>query len=101
MGVTTTKVAESLCASAPMDECACKCFHSAQWSCEESSVVCKAKYGAGELKTVGDKVCETRGAPKPVSTAELRVASKCTPVTEMRGSAPTWQCIAKWKGNTM
>jgi len=96
MGVTTMKVADSLCSAAPMDQCACKCFHEAQWTCEGSSVVCKAKYGAGELKTVGDKVCETRGAKKPASTAELRVASACEPVTEMRGSAPTAQCLAQW-----
>jgi hypothetical protein len=95
-GVTTTKVADSLCSAAPMDQCACKCFHEAQWTCEGSSVVCKAKFGIGELKTVGDKVCETRGAPKPASIAELRVASSCEPVTEMRGSAPTAQCLAQW-----
>merc|ERR1711869_67061 len=96
MGVVTTKVADSLCSAAPMDQCACKCFHEAQWTCEGSSVVCKAKFGAGELKTVGDKVCETRGAPKPASIGELRVASSCEPVTEMRGSAPTAQCLAQW-----
>ena len=95
-GVTTTKVADSLCSAAPMDQCACKCFHEAQWTCEGLSVVCKAKLGAGELKTVGDKVCETRGAPKPASIAELRVASACVPVTEMRGSSPTAQCLAQW-----
>merc|ERR1719456_1118671 len=95
-GVTTTKVADSLCSAAPMDQCSCKCFHEAQWTCEGSSVVCKAKFGVGELKTVGDKVCETRGAEKPASTAELRVASVCEPVTEMRGSAPTAQCLAQW-----
>merc|ERR1719313_1582773 len=96
MGVTTTKVADSLCSAAPMDQCSCKCFHEAQWTCEGSSVVCKAKFGVGELKTVGDKVCETRGAEKPASPAELRVASVCEPVTEMRGSAPTAQCLAQW-----
>merc|ERR1719463_963569 len=96
MGVTTTKVADSLCSAAPMDQCSCKCFHEAQWTCEGSSVVCKAKFGVGELKTVGDKVCETRGAAKPASTAELRVASVCEPVTEMRGSSPTAQCLAQW-----
>ena len=96
MGVVTTKVADSLCSAAPMDQCSCKCFHEAQWTCEGSSVVCKAKFGVGELKTVGDKVCETRGAAKPASTAELRVASVCEPVTEMRGSAPTAQCLAQW-----
>ena len=37
-----------------------------------------------------------RGAPKPASTAELRVASSCVPVTEMRGSSPTAQCLAQW-----
>jgi hypothetical protein len=95
-GIVSTRVSDTLCASAPMDQCACKCFHEARWTCEGSSVVCEAKYGAGELRTVGDKVCETRGAPKPSSTAELRVASKCEPVTEMRGSAPTAECLAQW-----
>ena len=91
-----------------MDQCSCKCFHEAQWTCEGSSVVCKAKLGAGELKTVGDKVCESRGAPKPASTlsvdadefggvvVELPVASSCVPKTEMRGSSPTAQCLAQW-----
>jgi hypothetical protein len=96
MGAVTSRVSNKLCTSAPMDQCACKCFHEARWTCEGSSVVCEAKYGAGELRTVGDKVCETRGAPKPSSTAELRVASKCEPVTEMRGSAPTAECLAQW-----
>jgi hypothetical protein len=96
MGVVTTKVADKLCAGAPMDQCACKCFHDAQWACEGDAVVCKAKFGAGELQTVGDKVCETRGAPKPKSTAELRVASQCEPMKEMRGSAPTQECLAQW-----
>merc|ERR1719174_2068687 len=96
MGVVTTKVSDTLCAGAPMDQCACKCFHAAQWACEGDSVVCQAKFGAGELKTVGDKVCETRGAPKPASIAELRVASTCEPDTEMRGSAPTGECLAQW-----
>jgi hypothetical protein len=95
-GVVTTKVSDTLCTAAPMDQCSCKCYHEAQWTCEGDSVVCKAKYGAGELETVGDKVCETRGAPKPASTAELRVASACEPVTEMRGSAPVAQCLTQW-----
>jgi hypothetical protein len=95
-GVVTTKVSDTLCASAPMDQCSCKCFHEAQWACDGDAVVCKAKFGAGELKTVGDKVCETRGAVKPASTAELRVASTCEPMTQMRGSAPTGECLAQW-----
>jgi hypothetical protein len=95
-GPVTSKVSDKLCAGAPLDQCACQCYHSAQWTCDGSSVVCKAKYGAGELQTVGDKVCEMRGAPKPASTAELRVASECEPVTEMRGSAPTTSCLAQW-----
>merc|ERR1719174_261878 len=95
-GVVTTKVADKLCSDAPMDKCSCKCFHEAQWTCEGESVVCKAKYGAGELQTVGDKVCEVRGAPKPENVAELRVASTCEAVTEMRGSSPTEQCLAQW-----
>merc|ERR1719387_1386331 len=96
MGVVTAKVSDTLCAGAPMDQCACKCYHEAQWTCEGDAVVCKAKFGAGELKTVGDMVCETRGAPKPASSAELRVASTCEPMTEMRGSAPTAECLAAW-----
>jgi len=100
MGAVTTKVADSLCAAAPLDQCSCKCLHSAQWTCENDAVVCKAIYGADELKTVGDKVCETRGAPKPVSVAELRVASVCEPVTQMRGSSPTAECIAAWTPTT-
>jgi hypothetical protein len=96
MGVVTTKVSDTLCSAAPMDQCACKCYHEAQWTCEGDSVVCKAKFGAGELKTVGDKVCETRGAKKPASAVELRVASQCEPMTEMRGSAPASECLAQW-----
>merc|ERR1719201_3108806 len=96
MGVVTSKVSDTLCASAPMDQCSCKCFHEAQWACDGDAVVCKAKFGAGDLKTVGDKVCETRGAVKPASTAELRVASTCEPNTQMRGSAPTEQCLTQW-----
>merc|ERR1719313_9728 len=96
-GPVTSKVSDKLCAGAPMDQCACKCYHEAQWTCGEGeSVLCQAKHGAGELQTVGDKVCEMRGAPKPASTAELRVASGCKPVTEMRGSAPTASCLAQW-----
>jgi hypothetical protein len=96
MGAVTSKVSDKLCAGAPMDQCACKCFHAAQWTCDGSKVVCKAKYGAAELQTVGDKVCEMRGAPKPTSTAELRIASDCKPMTEMRGSAPAAECIDRW-----
>merc|ERR1711988_1026321 len=33
MGVVTSKVSDSLCADAPMDQCACKCYHEAQWIC--------------------------------------------------------------------
>merc|ERR550514_541352 len=81
MGVVTSKVSDTLCASAPMDQCSCKCYHDVRWACKGEAIVCQAKFGAGELETVGDKVCETRGAPKPASTAELRVASTCEPVT--------------------
>jgi hypothetical protein len=95
-GVVTTRVSDSKCASAPMDQCACKCYHEAQWACEGDAVVCKAKFAGGELQTVGDKVCETRGAKKPESVAELRVSSQCEPMTEMRGSAPTAECVAHW-----
>merc|ERR1719409_635817 len=96
MGAVTTKVSEKLCAVAPMDQCACKCYHEAQWTCEGNSVVCKARHGAEELSTVGDKVCEMRGAPKPASTAELRVASTCEPLTVMRGSSPAAECLDQW-----
>jgi hypothetical protein len=99
-GPVTTKVANSLCTATPLDQCSCKCYHAAQWTCEGDSVVCKAKYGEGELETVGDKVCETRSGfavTKPASVAELRVAQECTPITDLRGSAPTSECIAEWK----
>merc|ERR1719191_497492 len=33
--------ADKPCWDAPMDQCACKCFHEAQWTCEGESVVCK------------------------------------------------------------
>merc|ERR1719174_761441 len=99
-GVVTTKVADKLCTAAPMDQCSCKCYHEAQWTCESESVVCKARFGEEDLKTVGDKVCETRGAPKPASVGELRVASTCEPVTEMRGSAPAAQCLTQWATTT-
>merc|ERR1719440_922369 len=99
-GVVTLKVSDTMCAAAPMDQCACKCFHDAQWTCEGESVVCKAKYGSGELQTVGDKVCETRGAAKPSSPAELRVANTCEPEKDMRGSAPTAECLAQWAPTT-
>jgi len=100
-GHVTSRVSPKLCAGAPMDQCACKCYHEAQWTCEGDSVVCKAKFAAGELQTVGDKVCEMRGAPKPMSPEELRdagiqVTSMCEPMKEMRGSAPTAECLAQW-----
>jgi hypothetical protein len=95
-GVVTTKVSDTLCAGAPKDVCACTCYHEVQWTCEGDAVVCKARFGSGKLETVGDKVCEMRGAPKPASTAELRVSSECKPFTQMRGSAPTAGCLAQW-----
>jgi hypothetical protein len=101
MGVVTSRVSDQLCAGDPLDMCACKCFHESSWACEGEKVVCKAKFGAGELRTVGDKVCETRGAPKPASTVELRAASnECVPMTKMRGSAPTAECLAEWSGES-
>jgi hypothetical protein len=101
-GHVTNKVSSKLCAGAPMDQCACKCYHEAQWTCEGDSVVCKAKFAEGELQTVGDKVCEMRGAPKPMAPEELRdagfqITSMCEPMKEMRGSAPTAECLAQWK----
>jgi hypothetical protein len=96
MGAVSTKVADTLCAAAPMDQCSCKCLHAAQWVCEGDEVVCKARHGAEELATVGDKVCETRGAPKPTSAEMVRVASECEPVTQMRGSAPADVCLVQW-----
>ena len=32
MGPVTTKVADTLCAAAPLDQCSCKCLHSAQYA---------------------------------------------------------------------
>jgi len=97
-GPVTTRVSDTLCTAAPLDPCSCKCYHAAQWSCDGDAVVCKAKYGEGELETVGDKVCETRAGDvkKPTSVAELKLASECEPIKDMRGSAPTAECIAQW-----
>jgi len=102
-GPVTTKVSDTLCTAAPLDMCSCKCFHDAQWTCEGDAVVCKAKYGEGELETVGDLVCETRagyGVQKPTSVAELKMASECTPVTDFRGSSPTAECLEQWSATT-
>ena len=63
-------MSDKLCAGVPMDQCACKCYHEAQWTCEGSSVVCKAKFGVGELKTVGDKVSEFSVLPMIKSRTE-------------------------------
>ena len=57
-GHVTSRVSSKLCAGAPKDQCACKCYHEAQWTCEGESVVCKAKFAERELQTVGDKVFE-------------------------------------------
>jgi hypothetical protein len=99
-GVTTVKVNDNQCAGEPQDPCACKCYHEAQWTCEGDSVVCKARYGAGELEVVGDKVCESRGSEKPESAEELRVASTCEPDKDMRGDSPTEECLAQWGTTT-
>merc|ERR1719420_155581 len=96
MGMVTSKVSDTLCAAAPMDQCSCQCLHEAQWTCEDDAVVCKARFGAGPLETVGDLVCETRGAPKPASPAVLRIANMCEPMTEMRGDAPAAECLVQW-----
>jgi hypothetical protein len=95
-GVVTSRVSDTLCEGANvMNPCACKCFHEAQWACEGPSVACKAKFGSGDLQTVGDKVCEARGASKP-TFRESRLR-RCEPFTEMRGSAPTAECLALWE----
>jgi hypothetical protein len=109
MGLTTSKVSDQLCEAetritsegAPISPCSCKCYHEAAWTCEGDAVVCKAKFGAEELRTVGDKVCEIRGAPKPVvSSRRLDETPSsggplCAPFTDMRGSTPTEECLAQ------
>merc|ERR1712118_194379 len=73
----TSRVSDTLCAGANMmNPCSCKC-------------------GSGDLQTVGDKVCEARGASKP-TFRESRLR-RCEPFTEMRGSAPTAECLALWE----
>jgi len=96
MGTVSTKVADTLCAAEPLDQCSCKCMHEAQWVCDGEEWVCKARYGEEELKTVGDKVCETRGAPKPEYTTESAMSTECEPITEMRGSSPAAVCLERW-----
>ena len=64
--------------------------------CEDGEVVCKAALRDGNLETVGDLVCETRGTPKPTWDANPeRMAADCTVLPTLRDDQPTEQCMAK------
>ena len=58
--------------------------------------MCKASLRDGGLETVGDRVCETRGTPKPTWDASPeRMAAECTVLPTLRDDQPTEQCMEK------
>ena len=73
------------------------CVHvSTRSRCEDGKVVCKASLRDGNLETVGDLVCETRGTSKPTWDASPeRMAAECTVLPTLRDDKPTEQCMAK------
>merc|ERR1719191_383636 len=77
IGKVRNKVSDSQCSEAQKPEaCSCRCYHHTQWTCEDDKVACKARLRDGDLETVGDLVCETRGTPKPALLP--RVGTRCT-----------------------
>jgi hypothetical protein len=101
-GAVTTIAAEENCADAPMDICKCKCYYDAAWACHKGKVVCQATKGV-ETRMVGDRLCESRGTPKPrfedLSTS-VRQAGECEPVPTTRGDYPLHQCLTQWATTT-
>jgi len=94
VGVTMTNVASSKCAGVAPDPCGCKCYFNTAWTCEGDSVVCSATDSRTlKTKTVGAKVCSSRGVERPaLSDFTQRVADKCErkPVASRM---PTDQCM--------
>jgi len=97
-GAVFNKVPDSKCAGPKPDECSCRCFYDAYWTCEADKIVCKAKIQGGDEQTVGDLVCSTRGTPKPAwdLTAVERAAGVCAPLAVLREARPAEQCLAQY-----
>jgi len=97
-GVVFNKVPDYKCAGPKPDECSCRCFYDAYWTCEADKIVCKAKIQGGDEQTVGDLVCSTRGTPKPTwdLTAVERAADVCAPLSVQREMRPAEQCLAQY-----
>jgi hypothetical protein len=98
MGATRSKVSAQKCSGVKPDDCSCRCFYDAYWTCENNMVVCKATITGGVEQTVGDLVCATRGTPKPKwdTTAAQRAAGTCEPLPVLREERPTEACLAQY-----
>jgi hypothetical protein len=96
MGVTRSKVPVDKCSGVKPEECSCRCFYDAYWTCEDNTVVCKATITGGVEQAVGDLVCATRGTPKPTwdATAVERKAGECERLPVLREERPTQACLA-------
>jgi len=97
-GVTTSKVNDAMCASAPLDACSCPCYYDAKWDCQGDDVVCKATM-RDEETVVGDTLCSSRGTPKPTK-ASLVVSGTCAAKGTTRGAFPAQACVDGWSATT-
>jgi len=101
-GAVFNKVPDSKCAGPKPDECSCRCFYDAYWTCEDDKIVCKAKIQGGDEQTVGDLVCSTRGTPKPAwdvagtAVLERAAAGVCQPLAVLREARPAAQCLVQY-----
>jgi len=97
MGVTRSKVSAEKCSGIKPEDCSCRCFYDAYWTCEGNTVVCKATITGGVEQAVGDLVCATRGTPKPNwdATAVQRKAGECERLPVLREERPTQACLAE------
>jgi hypothetical protein len=102
MGVTRSKVSADKCSGVKPDECSCRCFYDAYWTCEDNVVLCKATITGGVEQTVGDLVCATRGTPKPRwnPTAAQRTAGECEPLPVLREERPAQACLSQYAEQT-
>lgn len=87
IGVVTAITADSKCTGAPVDQCACQCYYSVAWSCQDGAVVCVATKGVEQM-VVGDLVCSSRGTSKPSVCEETPVAY---------GDYPVNACVTQWQ----
>lgn len=98
LGVTRSKVAPEMCRGVKPDDCSCRCFYSAYWTCEDGRVVCKATISDGAEQTVGDLVCATRGTPKPAWNPKTlqRAVGECEPLPVLRERRPAEKCMPQY-----